>query len=94
MFVESLSKPSTDPVIFWFDGGPGISSMVGLFKGLGPLYQVPTEDTFRVNPYTWAAQANMMFIENPAGVGFSYSATLEDTYQNDWSASDDLFNFL
>jgi carboxypeptidase C (cathepsin A) len=38
VFVDSLNDPTTDPVIVWFDGGPGIASMVGLLKGLGPLY--------------------------------------------------------
>jgi len=38
VYVESRGDPATDPVTVWFDGGPGISSMVGLFEGIGPFY--------------------------------------------------------
>ena len=37
MFVESESEPDTDPVLLWTNGGPGASSMFGLFVELGPL---------------------------------------------------------
>jgi hypothetical protein len=37
LFVESESEPDTDPVLLWTNGGPGASSMFGLFVELGPL---------------------------------------------------------
>ena len=37
IFVESESEPDTDPVLLWTNGGPGASSMFGLFVELGPL---------------------------------------------------------
>jgi hypothetical protein len=36
----------------------------------------------------------LLFIDNPAGVGFSFAAFPEDMSQNDWSCSDDLFKFI
>jgi carboxypeptidase C (cathepsin A) len=36
VYVESERSPSSDPILVWLDGGPAITSMVGLFN-LGPL---------------------------------------------------------
>eukprot|EP00758_Cryptobia_borreli_P009164 Tbor_TRINITY_DN5453_c0_g1::TRINITY_DN5453_c0_g1_i2::g.25355::m.25355/K16297/SCPL-II; serine carboxypeptidase-like clade II len=67
--VESESNPSTDPVILWMNGGPGCSSLLGLFTEIGPY-------TFRRgglarNEYRWTTNATVIFIDSPGGVGFS-----------------------
>jgi carboxypeptidase C (cathepsin A) len=37
-FVESEGNPETDPVIMWYNGGPGASSIFGLLTEMGPLW--------------------------------------------------------
>lgn len=70
-FVESTSGNSaTDPTLLWTNGGPGCSGLVGFMTEQGPFR--PTESgSLELNPTAWNNLANMVFIEQPVGVGFS-----------------------
>lgn len=69
-FVESQTNPSADPLVLWTNGGPGCSGLAGFMTEQGPFR--PTEDgKLTANPDSWNKIANMIFIEQPAGVGFS-----------------------
>jgi len=71
-FFESRENPDKDDVIFWTNGGPGCSSSVGLFFELGPC-RVPTPNGTVFHPESWNTNANLFFIDQPVGVGFSYA---------------------
>jgi carboxypeptidase C (cathepsin A) len=73
VFIESLSNPKTDPIVIWFNGGPGCSSLLGLFQENGPFVIDDGETIIKPNPFPWNREANLLYIESPAGVGFSYS---------------------
>ncbi|XP_046842840.1 lysosomal protective protein-like [Xenia sp. Carnegie-2017] len=97
-FVESQGNPQTDPVVLWLNGGPGCSSMVGLLSEHGPFLVNPDGKTLRYNPHSWNKVANMLYLESPAGVGFSYLDS-EDYATNDtavaadnYAALEDFFN--
>jgi carboxypeptidase C (cathepsin A) len=90
-YVTALSQrsPSTDPVIVWFNGGPGCSSMLGLMQEHGP-YMLPDGETqFVKNPNSWNKEANMIYIESPAGVGFSTCGNPAECKWNDFNTADD-----
>uniref|UniRef100_A0A8C9DHM0 Carboxypeptidase n=1 Tax=Prolemur simus TaxID=1328070 RepID=A0A8C9DHM0_PROSS len=72
-FVESQKDPENSPVVLWLNGGPGCSSLDGLLTEHGPFLVQPDGVTLEYNPYSWNLIANMLYLETPAGVGFSYS---------------------
>ncbi|KAL9190978.1 hypothetical protein ACHAXT_000684 [Thalassiosira profunda] len=76
-YVESQNDPSTDPVVLWTNGGPGCSGLIGFGQEHGPFH-FSRDGMITLNPYSWNKVANMLYIEVPAGVGFSYSDTPDD----------------
>lgn len=72
-FVESQNKPSSDPLVLWLNGGPGCSSLDGLLTEHGPFLIQSDGATLEYNPYAWNKITNMLYLESPVGVGFSYS---------------------
>eukprot|EP00052_Salpingoeca_macrocollata_P016263 m.130670 g.130670 ORF g.130670 m.130670 type:complete len:431 (-) comp19991_c0_seq5:53-1345(-) len=83
MFVESENSPATDPLMIWTNGGPGASSLFGLFVELGPYYldenSLTTVEhnttgipTLFANEHRWSKFANILILNSPPPVGFSY----------------------
>lgn len=76
-FFEARLNPETAPLTIWLNGGPGSSSMVGLFQEMGPCEVVQLDDgTYGTSPrmFGWDRYSNVLFIDQPAQVGFSYDA--------------------
>jgi len=91
--IESESNPATDPLIVWYQGGPGCSGLIGLFSEVGP-YRPDYNGGIVYTDLSWTKFANLLFLEQPAGVGFSYSNNTNDYNTNDTQASLDNFAFL
>jgi len=95
IYSESPSQPN-DPLVIWLNGGPGCSSLLGMLHEIGPYvvgnnYTVGQQLTR--NPFAWTRNANILFLESPAGVG--YSINKESYYRNnDTSTATDAYAAL
>lgn len=88
-FVESQDAPDSDPVILWTNGGPGCSGLGGFLSEMGPFRVGKDGKTLEINEFSWTKLANMVFIEQPVGVGFSRkSASTNISYGDDQAAAD------
>ncbi|KAA6411932.1 MAG: carboxypeptidase y [Lasallia pustulata] len=89
-FFESRNDPKTDPVVLWLNGGPGCSSLTGLFLELGPS-SIDENLNLVYNPYSWNSNASVIFLDQPVNVGFSYSGS---SVSNTVAAGKDVYALL
>ncbi|CAG7890443.1 unnamed protein product [Brassica rapa] len=84
-FIKSERNPEEDPLLVWLAGGPGCSSFSGLVYENGPLaFKVETYNgsvpSLASTTYSWTKVANIIYLDQPVGTGFSYSRNhLADT---------------
>ncbi|CAE7648346.1 CTSA, partial [Symbiodinium pilosum] len=74
--AAETADASALPVVLWLNGGPGSSSILGMLQENGPLLVNATGGLMR-NPYAWTKQANLLILESPGGVGYSYCAAMK-----------------
>eukprot|EP01039_Chlorochromonas_danica_P007629 gene7629-8431_t len=90
-FFESRASPSSDPLIIWMTGGPGCSSQLALLTENGPCAVNDDGVTTKNNPYSWNSNANVIWVDQPAGVGFSYGAKVD---HNETAVAEDMYHFV
>ncbi|KAJ4896943.1 Serine carboxypeptidase-like 42 [Raphanus sativus] len=102
-FVEADKQPDTKPLTLWLNGGlytsflplPRCSSVGGgAFTELGPFYPTGDGRGLRINSMSWNKASNLLFVESPAGVGWSYSNTSSDYNTGDKTTASDMVVFL
>jgi len=89
-FFESRHQPKSDPTLMWLTGGPGCSSQLALLAENGPCRVNKDGKTTTKNPFSWNTRANALWIDQPAGSGFS-GGTWDTTSTE---AADDVYDFL
>ncbi|XP_076883277.1 serine carboxypeptidase 1-like [Bidens hawaiensis] len=94
-FAESPHNSSSKPLVLWLNGGPGCSSLgYGAMVELGPFRVNSDGKTLYRNDYAWNHVANVLFLESPAGAGFSYSNRSLDYTTGDKQTAKDSYTFL
>ncbi|CAN6381852.1 unnamed protein product [Urochloa humidicola] len=88
------ADPATAPLLLWLNGGPGCSSIgSGALEEQGAFRLHPDGELF-LNDFAWNKVANVLFLESPAGVGYSYSNTSSDLVVGDERTAEDSYTFL
>lgn len=98
-FFEAQADVARKPLVLWLNGGPGCSSVAyGAAQELGPFLvrrDLHNGTHLVLNRFSWNRVANLLFLEAPVGVGFSYSNKTEDLSSlGDQVTANDSHSFL
>ncbi|XP_060078674.1 probable serine carboxypeptidase CPVL [Ylistrum balloti] len=92
-FFPAQEDPLNAPVVMWLQGGPGGSSLFGLFVENGPLMVNQNLKLMERN-ITWNKKYSMLYVDNPVGTGFSFTSSDAGYAKNEWDVATDLYSFL
>ncbi|KAF9624559.1 hypothetical protein IFM89_011733 [Coptis chinensis] len=94
--TEAVHDPLSKPLVIWLNGGPGCSSIAyGASEEIGPFRINKTGSSLYLNKFSWNANANLLFLEAPAGVGFSYTNRSSDLFSTgDQRTAKDSLEFI
>uniref|UniRef100_A0A0B7AEP5 Carboxypeptidase n=1 Tax=Arion vulgaris TaxID=1028688 RepID=A0A0B7AEP5_9EUPU len=85
------------PLLMWLNGGPAVSSMMGLFWKHGPL-KVNSDrydGSYSFRNHTWVGPFSVVYVDNPVGTGYSFSDKGENGYKLTQAGyTHDLYNFV
>ncbi|KAA1470650.1 alpha/beta-hydrolase [Dentipellis sp. KUC8613] len=85
-FWPTTNASNSRDLLFWVNGGPGCSSLEGFLQENGPILWPWGQAHPTPNPYSWTRLANVLWIEQPAGTGFSQGDT--DIHNDDELAAE------
>ena len=86
MFNSAYEDADHKPLLLWLNGGPGCSSLDGWANEHGPM-QFKDDGKFYLNEFSWNRAANVIYLESPGDVGFSY---IDSKLDNDLYIDDDV----
>ncbi|KAF2347083.1 Peptidase S10 serine carboxypeptidase, partial [Trinorchestia longiramus] len=92
-FFPAKTTPSVAPVLIWLQGGPGGSSLFGLFSENGP-FSVDKNLQLVYRNYSWTNTHNVLYFDNPVGTGFSFTKTDAGYATNEAAVGDALYSAL
>jgi cathepsin A (carboxypeptidase C) len=90
---RSRTNPSKDPLLVWLTGGPGCSSELAVFYENGP-FTINDDMTLKRNPSSWNNNANVIFVDQPVGTGFSHAKNPTHFARNEAMIAENFYRFL
>lgn len=92
LLFKAQNDAANAPVVLWLQGGPGASSLFGLFTENGPIQIV--DGKIQARKYSWNINTNLIYIDNPAGTGFSFTDNDNGYCRNEEDVGRDLYSAL
>ncbi|KAJ6569504.1 Alpha/Beta hydrolase protein [Mycena capillaripes] len=78
-FFEARNDPQNAPLSLWLQGGPGSPSVVAALGENGPCSVTENSKDTVLNSWSWNNNANMLYLDQPVQVGFSYDTLVNGT---------------
>ncbi|KAA1466528.1 alpha/beta-hydrolase [Dentipellis sp. KUC8613] len=92
VLIKARRTADKERILFWFNGGPGCSSFDGLMMEVGP-WRVDGQGGLHTIEGGWEEYTTIVYVDQPAGTGFSYTST--DRFVHELGeASSQLLEFL
>ncbi|KAL7599996.1 hypothetical protein Lser_V15G23814 [Lactuca serriola] len=87
-FFESERSPENDPLLLWVRGGPGCGVLTSILLQIGPITinyinSSLENQMLELSTHSLTKVANILFLDEPAGSGFSYAKSPEGYITND-----------
>ncbi|XP_062549801.1 vitellogenic carboxypeptidase [Armigeres subalbatus] len=92
-YVPAQNNRENAPLLVWLQGGPGASSLFGMFEENGPFF-VQTNNTLKQREYSWHQNHHMIYVDNPVGTGFSFTDSEEGYATNEEQVGENLMKFI
>lgn len=90
--TSSLGSSSV-PFVLWLTGGPGCSSALAALTENGP-FTVESNSEVVANPYAWTNVADVVYVDQPLGTGFSVVGDPRNYVTNEVTVALDMREFL
>jgi vitellogenic carboxypeptidase-like protein len=90
VFSKSLDGNQDAPILLWLQGGPGASSMFGLFTEIGP-FNINANMSVEPRALSWNQNYHLLIIDNPLGTGFSFTDSAAAMATNQTTVGHDLY---
>jgi carboxypeptidase C (cathepsin A) len=78
-FFEARNDPANAPLSLWLQGGPGVPSINAALGENGPCSVNDDSKSTTLNPWSWNDKVNMLYVDQPVQVSFSYNTLVNGT---------------
>jgi carboxypeptidase C (cathepsin A) len=82
------------PLVIWLNGGPGASSLFGLFTEMGPLRLKTSGGIYVENEKTWTNRTSVLYLDQPIGTGYSFTDNYYKIPQTEEAVTIHFYRFL